>query len=147
MAFPPASSVLLDDTSPGIAPLPLEMVCSCLLLLLTKAHLLRPQVIYTREERFPLMQETISLLRSISGSGRSSIAPPHPSLLVAAGGPREHPEWVGRGCTSVPLGPHEWELTMEGRRQERILVEQSAAPGYGNPAATACLFPSGEPPA
>ena len=32
-----------------------------------------------------------------------------------------------------------------GRRQARILVEQREAPGYGNPATIACLFPSGEP--
>ena len=33
----------------------------------------------------------------------------------------------------------------EGRRQARILVERSEAPGYGNPATIARLFPSGEP--
>lgn len=33
----------------------------------------------------------------------------------------------------------------EGRRQARILLERREAPAYGNPATTACLFPSAEP--
>lgn len=81
--------LLLTASSPGInihppSPTPTtEMVCNFLPLSLTKAYLLRPQVICIREDPFPLLPEIISLVSSISEFGGSNT--PSPPTPVSTG--------------------------------------------------------------